>query len=230
MAERVIKKGCDYQLVGPTSAMQTTWQYPDTNVKRLSVPAAKLGMDKGGTIDKAKQRYFSLSVPAPDTIVPYHPASMLVGGKHSPFTKEELIPVGYVFIYQNTDLSSVKVKCPSDSTVWDPMLSPLPYESESSIIVEMTSMLDSDPCHTVAINSFGNQRDLYQNVNIGTSLDLEVCYPDDSPPCPNLCPQKDSLAKGSTTSSDSWAFTHTGADCKAAIIEITDASNSVVLG
>jgi hypothetical protein len=224
-AETVLSEPYDYQLLG-VSAQPTTWKYPD---QRLTVPAAAIGLDKGGVIDKNRTRYFSLEVPSPHDIVPLHPVKMTIGGKNAPAQNPPVVPVGYVFVYRKTDLSQVKVSCQvSGKTVfWDPQLSALPGDSSAEIIVEMTSKLDSDPCHSVAIDSFGKQRDLYQG------LDLSVSYPGD-PPCPggdsNPCPPQTESPTVRGPFVSPTLMTHTGADCKAGIIEITDVSNNATLG
>ncbi len=80
MDEKVVIKTYDYALVGPTPATQPTWIYPNQaiQVNRLLIPSAAIGMDQGGTIDKGKKRYFSLRVPNPNTITPWHPVNVTV--------------------------------------------------------------------------------------------------------------------------------------------------------
>jgi hypothetical protein len=230
MDETVIRKSYDYELVGPTAAYQATWKYPDATKKvdRLLIPAGALGMDQGGTIDKGKNRYFSLRVPLPHTITPWHPVDMIVTGKNSPFPGTSLLPVGYTFIYRHTDFSSVKVNCLTDSTKgWNPSLRPLPSESDAEIIVSMTSLLDCDPYHQVAITSFAAGRDLYKNMNPGKSLDLTLSYPG----TPTDCKEHNGGSVGTERpASDDWGRAHTGADCKSALLEIDGVSDSVVLG
>ncbi|MGO9438575.1 MAG: hypothetical protein ACLP00_30225, partial [Terracidiphilus sp.] len=217
MDEKVVIKTYDYALVGPTPATQPTWIYPNQaiQVNRLLIPSAAIGMDQGGTIDKGKKRYFSLRVPNPNTITPWHPVNVTVNGKNSPFSSPTLLPVGYTFSYKNTNFSGVKVKCLTDSSKsWDPSLHSLPNQKDAEIIVSMTSLLDDDPCHQVAINSFADGRNLYDDVNPGKKLDLALSYPNTPSDC-----EKHRHSEA-----------HTGADCKAAVLEIDGASNSVTLG
>jgi hypothetical protein len=229
MDEAVIRKSYDYQLVGPIAARQSKWVYPDTATKvdRLLIPATKLGMDQGGTIDKGKNRYFSLRVPLPHTITPWHPVAMIVTGHDSPFSGTSLLPVGYTFTYKNADFSGVKVNCLTDSSKgWNPRLRPLSSQRDAEIIVSMSSLLDCDPGHQVAITSFAAGRDLYKNVNPGKSLDLTLSYPG----MPIDCNREGVSPRPESPALDYWMVAHTGADCKAAILEIDGVSDSAVLG
>jgi hypothetical protein len=231
-AEAPIQKQ-DYVLAGvnPTAKSQPDWT--DTTVSRITIPAGKLKMDMGGVIDSGKaQRFFSLSVPSPDWIVPWHPIEITVTGTDSPYNTKVWLPVGYTFVYQNQTFAQVALNCPANTTYnWAPKLTPYPGQDAADLLVEMASSLDVDCKHKGATDAFADECAIYTGVNPGARLDLGLDYGPPMAGCQSLAealkkrkphramPPKPEDAKG-----------HTGTDCKAGLLEIINVSDNVKLG
>lgn len=168
----------DYVLAGvnPTANPQPDW--PNKTVNRITIDAKKLKMDAGGVIDPGKaQRFFSLLVPSPDCIVPWHPIEITVTGNDSPYATKVMLPVGYTFVYQNQTLPQVAVNCPGDpSYSWPAELVPYPGQNSADIVIEMSSSLDIDCKHKGAMGAFSDECALYAGVNPGARLDLGLDY------------------------------------------------------
>jgi hypothetical protein len=223
----------DYVLSGvtPTSKAQPDFAAP--NVNRLTVDAKKLQMDTRGVIDPRRTlRFFSLSVPSPDWIVPWHPVAIKVTGKDSPYPTQVDLPVGYTFVYPNQTFAQVAVTCPSNiKDSWLPKLAPYPGQNSVDILVEMSSALDIDCNHATAMTAFSAECALYADINPGARLDLGLDY---GPPPATCQSAAKALSKRKVSEKIPdirfHPLTHTGTDCKAALLEIINVSDKVTLG
>jgi hypothetical protein len=225
-------KELDYELVGPTAnAGDPEYRYPDPNVKvdRLQVSSQMLGLDvPNKKIDVDRRRFFSLLVPMPARIVPWHPILVNVGGTHSPFptTKVVRLPVGYTFIYEGVRFSDVHIRCltnaeqslglemnPKDDNLH---LCPYPGQKHVDLYVQMESSEDADPDHSFAKEGFAACCAMFTHLDLtGVSasevnvtknrLDLTLTY---------LPPERG----------------HTGSDCKATVVEIVGVDETTGLG
>lgn len=231
-AETPIQKA-DYVLSGVTPTSKAQPEFAAQNVKRLTVDAKKLQMDAGGIIDSRRTlRLFSLSVPSPDWIVPWHTVAIKVTGKDSPYSTQVDLPVGYTFVYLEQTLAQVAVTCPSNiKDSWLPKLAPYPGENSADILVEMSSTLDIDCNHATAMSAFSAECALYADVNPGVRVDLGLNY--GPPPATCLFTAK-ALSKRKPGEKipaiGLHPETHTGTDCKAALLEIVNVSDKVTLG
>jgi hypothetical protein len=223
----------DYVLAGvnPTSKPQPDWTDPSVN--RISIQASKLKMDAGGVIDPGKaQRFFSISVPSPDWIVPWHPIEITVTGNDSPYSNKVSLSVGYTFAYQNQTLSQVALNCPANPTFnWNPKLIPYPGQASADILLEMSSSLDVDCKHKGAMSAFSDECALYAGVNPGARLDLGLDYGPPMASCQSLAKSlKNRKPHGALPPMSEDDRGHTGTDCKAGLLEIVNVSDNVKLG
>src|SRR5437899_5547655 len=223
----------DYVLAGVTATTKAQPDWSDNSVSRVNIEAKKLKMDSSGTIDPGRtQRFFALSVPFPDWIVPWHPIQITVTGNDAPSNKQVLLPVGYTFVYLNQTLAQVAVKCPKDSTYdWPAKLMPFPGENSGDILIEMSSSLDVDCKHKGAREAFADQCGLYKGVNPGVGLDLDLDYGPRPAGCnsfQNEMKHRKHHGPLHVISTDDRG--HTGTDCKSALLEIVNVSDQVKLG
>jgi hypothetical protein len=225
----------DYSLQGVKPTQKSYPEWASKNVNRLMVPASKLKMDTGGIIDPGRaKRFFSVVVPSPDWILPWHPVEITITGGHSPSAGAKLFyPVGLTFVYEQQATADVSLVCPTDSNYpWKAQLNPSPAGNSSDILLEMDSSLDVDCQHANAIHSFAAECDLYKGVNPGASLDLGLNYGD---PMPNCATLREAIAgwqrsgNGMIPAIAHNSLGHTGTDCKAAILEINGVADSVTL-
>lgn len=223
----------DYVLAGVTATTKAQPDWSDNSVSRVSIEAKKLKMDSSGTIDPGRsQRFFALSVPSPDWIVPWHSIQITVTGSDAPSNKPVLLPVGYTFVYLNQTLAQVAVKCPKDSSYdWPAKLTALPGGNSADILIEMSSSIDVDCKHKGAREAFADECALYKGVNPGVALDLDLDYGPPPAGCTSLQNElKHRKHHGRLPAVYMHGLGHTGTDCKSALLEIVNVSDQVKLG
>jgi len=192
-----------------------------------------LKMDSGGVIDQGQQRFFSIWMPVPDFIAPWHAVNIVVTGSQSPFGSAAVpLPVGYTFIYQNTQFSQVQIKCPKQSNYdWPAGLLPYPGQNAADILIEMASSLDIDCKHKGAMEAFADECGLFAGVNPGVQLDVGLNYGPPDPNCKKLAEALKHRKRHQVIPRIGERSTaNTGTDCKAPLLEIVNASDNVTLG
>jgi hypothetical protein len=233
--EAEIKKS-EYALIGPKPHKGVPgYEYPDRllQVDRLQVDGKALGLDAPNKkIDVDRRRFFSLLVPTPARIIPWHPVLVNISGDHSPFPPDKSVrlPVGYTLTYENVDFGDVHIKCLADpkmslrldSNAGDDNLHlrPFPGQKHVDILVQMESSEDQDADHWFAQETFGACCGMF------THLDL-------------LAP-KDLRRTNDAKDKKHWLdlavkylppeHGHTGSDCKAPVVEIVGVDDSTSLG